>query len=367
MKNPFPFILLIVSLQTTQKQKPDHNHSSPNLVLPVQNLFIITLDGFRWQEVFNGADSILINDENYCPDTATMKMLYWANSPQERRKKLMPFFWNVVADKGQVFGNRIFDNKVNVSNFYALSYPGYNEIFCGNTDISIASNIKRKNPNENVLEWLNGKSAFRDKIVAFSSWDVFPYILNQERNGLHINSGYDELQFDVPDQSLINKVQDESIYNKEPTRHDDLTFVAAKEYLKKFKPRIAFLSFGETDEMAHIGRYDLYLEKAAQCDRMIAELWHWVQSTPGYKDNTSFIITTDHGRGKNSYSWQHHAFFLKGSSQTWLAMIGPNISPLGEMKDKEQIYQKQIAQTIAMLVGENFQTKTTVASAIALK
>jgi hypothetical protein len=366
MKSIFPFILLTISLQTTQKKQSNHEPSS-NQVAPVQNLIIITLDGFRWQEVFNGADSVLINDENYCPDTTTMKMLYWANTPGERRKKLMPFFWNVLAAKGQVYGNRMFDNKVNVSNLYALSYPGYNEIFCGSPDISIASNLKRKNPNENVLEWLNGKSAFRDKIVAFCSWDVFPYILNQERSGLSINSGYDELQFDIPEQSLINKVQDEAIYKKEPTRHDDLTFIAAKEYLQKFKPRIALLSFGETDEMAHIGRYDLYLEKAAQCDKMIAELWHWVQSTPGYKDNTSFIITTDHGRGKNSFSWQHHAFFLKGSSQTWLAMLGPNISPLGEMKDKEQIYQKQLAQTIAVLVGEDFQSKTSAASAIALK
>ena len=56
-----------------------------------------------------------------------------------------------------------------------------------------------------------------------------------------------------------------------------------------------------------------------------------------------------------SSGWANHAFFIKGSSQTWLALIGPNIPPLGEMKNEEQIYQKQIAQTIAGLVGENFQ------------
>jgi hypothetical protein len=37
------------------------------------------------------------------------------------------------------------------------------------------------------------------------------------------------------------------------------------------------------------------------------------------------------------------------------------------MKNEEQIYQKQIAQTIAGLVGENFQANKKVASAIALK
>ncbi len=127
------------------------------------------------------------------------------------------------------------------------------------------------------------------------------------------------------------------------------------------------IGFGETDEMAHQRRYDLYLEKASQIDRMLAELWHWVQSTPGYKDNTTFIITTDHGRGKSSSKWTNHGFFVNGSSQTWLALVGPNIKPLGEMKNDEQIYQKQIAQTIANMVGENFQPDKNVASAIALQ
>jgi len=34
--------------------------------------------------------------------------------------------------------------------------------------------------------------------------------------------------------------------------------------------------------------------------------------------------------------------------------LSPNITPLGEMKNEEQICQRQIVQTIANLVGENF-------------
>jgi hypothetical protein len=37
------------------------------------------------------------------------------------------------------------------------------------------------------------------------------------------------------------------------------------------------------------------------------------------------------------------------------------------MKNEEQIYQKQIAQTIASLVGENFQPVKSVTPAIALR
>ena len=337
-------------------------------IIPSENLFIITLDGFRWQEIFTGADPALINNEKYTPDTATMKMLYWSDNAEGRRKKLLPFFWNVIATKGQLYGNRLYDNKMNTSNAYSISYPGYNEIFTGGTDIDISSNDKHLNPNINVLEWLNKQGSLKGKVAAFTSWDVFPFILNKERSNIVVNSGYENMDpSNDQEQSLINQVQDEAIGEKTNTRHDLLTFLTAKEYVRRQHPRIVFLGLGETDEAAHDKRYDMYLEKAAEADRMIAELWHWVQTTPGYKNNTTLLITTDHGRGKKASTWSDHGMFINGSSQTWLALIGPHISSLGEMKDEQQLYQKQIAQTIAALIGKEFISDQPVASAISLK
>jgi len=365
MKHVFACIILAVCLQATEI--PVKEKSIPPAVSPVKNLFIITIDGFRWQEIFTGADSSLINDERYTPDTSTMKMMYWAPTPEERRKKLMPFFWNVLVNRGQVYGNRSFRNKVNTSNLYSLSYPGYNEMFTGNTDITVASNDKKINPNRNVLEYLNKETSYKGNVVAFTSWNVFPFILNRERSGIKMNSGYQDLDEDEMTQGLVNKVENYGVYDKKETRHDQLTFITAREYINKFQPPVVYLGFGETDEMAHRGRYDLYLEKAAAIDKMIGELWHWVQSDPQYKDNTTFVITTDHGRGRSCSKWADHGLFVNGSSQTWLDIIGPNITPLGEMKNEQQIYQRQIAQTIARLVGENFSSNRPIAPAIALK
>lgn len=330
--------------------------NEPASLQTASNLFIITIDGFRWQEIFTGADESLINDTIYTPDMATIKMLYWADSENERCQKLMPFFWNILAKKGQLYGNRHFDNKVNTANIYNFSYPGYNEIFTGNTDLLVSSNKKKKNANINVLEYLNCKEEFKGKVVAFTSWDVFPYILNEERSDMMINSGYENMEGELISerQAVINKVQTEGVYNKGGTRHDELTFLTAKEYIQQHKPKVMFLGLGETDEYAHSGRYDLYLEHANKVDRMLAELWHWVQTTPGYKDNTTFLITTDHGRGSRDKNWTSHSSFIRGSSQTWLAMIGPSIKPLGEVKEDQQLYQEQIADIIAELVGENF-------------
>ena len=362
MKNILTCLIVFSSVPLLQQQKSSQRfseiiHQVSQTTKPAENLFIITIDGFRWQELFTGADESLINDITYTPDTALTKMLYWSDNEKERRQKLMPFFWNVLSKKGQLFGNRHFDNKVNTANIYTFSYPGYNEIFTGNTDLLVSSNKKKWNSNANVLEYLNAKDEFKGKVVAFTSWNVFPYILNEERNGMMINSGYENMdeQDSSSAQSLINKVQSDAVYNKGGTRHDQLTFLTAKEYVQQHKPKVVFVGLGETDEYAHSKRYDLYLQQANQADRMLGELWQWIQTTPGYKNNTSLLITTDHGRGKMDKNWTSHSTFIRGSSQTWIAMIGPSIEPLGEVKNDQQLYQQEIAGLIAGLVGEKFE------------
>jgi hypothetical protein len=325
-------------------RKNDDKYRIQGNIDPVENLFIITLDGFRWQEIFNGADSLLINDGEFTSEDSLLKTLYWASTCEERRQKLMPFFWSVIGKKGQVYGNRAYSNYVNVVNNYKLSYPGYNEIFTGYPDPHIASNKRKFNPNNNVLEYLNAKTAFHNKVVAFTSWDVFPFIFNEKRSGFLINSGYDTLSASdsLEEETMINNLEEDLVYDKAHTRYDQLTYLAAKEYLKQYHPKVLFLGLGETDEFAHEGRYDLYLQQANQVDKMIADLWHWVQTTTGYANNTTFIITTDHGRGIKD-KWTSHAEFIKGSSQTWLALIGPGIGPLGEMKEPKQLFQQQLA------------------------
>ncbi|MBC7890189.1 MAG: phosphoglyceromutase [Ferruginibacter sp.] len=321
-----------------------------------KHVFIITTDGFRWQEMFTGADSLLINNIKYTSDTALTNAMYWDASVELRRKKLMPFFWNVIAKKGQLYGNRLFNNKVNMKNAYKISYPGYNEILTGYADLRVSSNAPVNNRNINILEYLNRQPAYSGKVVAFSSWNIFPYIINEGRSGIPVNSGYEMLEEDsAGNNTLINQVQ-LGIADKKHTRYDMLTYLGAREYIRAQHPKILFLGLGETDESAHDSRYDLYLQQASMADKMIADLWYHIQTDPFYKDNTTFIITTDHGRGNNTKSWSTHNLFTKGSGETWLAMIGPDIIPSGEIKADQQTYANQLVSTIALLLGERFET-----------
>lgn len=172
-----------------------------------------------------------------------------------------------------------------------------------------------------------------------------------------MNSGYEFLTGESDSAALINGVQNNSIVHKSHTRYDLLTYMAAKEYIQSNHPHVVFISLGETDEFAHKGRYDMYLQQANNVDKMIEELWYFVQTDPFYKNNTTFIITTDHGRGSTPAEWSNHNLFVKGSGEIWLSLIGKDIAPLGEMKDEQILYQNQFASTVAALLNKDFKPK----------
>ncbi|MBC7627010.1 alkaline phosphatase family protein [Ferruginibacter sp.] len=328
-----------------------------------QNVFIITMDGTRWQEIFKGADEALLRNINYVKDTTLMLQQYSHTDPEERRRRLLPFFWSVLAQQGQLMGNRNFDNDVNVANLYKISYPGYSEIFTGFADKLFIPNLAVNNPRSNVLQWLSTQPLYQGKVAAFCSWRVLPFILNEKDGAFPVNGGYEALYEKDSTSTLINGVQ-QNVYNQGSTRHDLLTFECAKNYMQKNHPKVLYLGLGETDEFAHEGAYDTYLQKIHQADAMIAELWYAVQTDPFYKNNTTFIITTDHGRGNKTNTWTTHGFWVKGSGQTWLAMLGAGVSAGGEEKYKQQLYQKQIAATVAALLGLQFKTNHRVAKAM---
>ena len=320
-------LLLFISAQVRHPDRPID-------LQPAKHLFIITLDGLRWQEVYGGADPDILENDRFTPDSAAARLNFKGLDAAARREALMPFCWSVLAGKGQLHGNRYLKSYMNTANMYSFSYPGYNEIFTGNTDLAIASNKKRNNPHRNVLEHLNARPKYKDQVAAFTSWDVFPFILGQHtRKSLFINCGSRDLK---------------------GTRRDQLTFDSAMHYLQLKRPQIMFLGLGEMDEFAHARRYDQYLESIHQADQLIEKLWEWIQQDPEYRDQTNLLITTDHGRGRRDDKWYSHGALISGSSETWMGLLGPGIPPLGELRAHEQRYQQQLASMIAAMVGEEF-------------
>src|SRR6187455_2917562 len=69
------------------------------------HVIVVTLDGMRWQEVFSGMSSALVNEtDGGVRNAEAIERRFGGPTAEERRRRLMPFLWSVVAKEGQIFG-----------------------------------------------------------------------------------------------------------------------------------------------------------------------------------------------------------------------------------------------------------------------
>lgn len=292
-----------------------------------RNVVLITTDGLRWEELFRGANPKMYTEVNQVTTPSLLEKKYGTENDENRREKLMPFIWSTVVKHGEIFGNRDVGSKARVTNDKWFSYPGYNELFTGYPDNTIASNRKIPNKNVTVFEWLNNQPDLNGKVVAFGAWDAFPAIINSTRAKLKVDAG-----------------------------HGD-PYPRLKDYLKDHKPRVMFLGFGPTDGWAHKGNYKEYLGAAHDVDASLADLWKTLQADPQYKDNTTFIFTSDHGRGNSKHSpkaWNSHGKSTPDSDSLYIAIWGPDTPANGVVKGGEEVTQSQVAATLAQALGYDY-------------
>jgi dienelactone hydrolase len=322
-----------------------------------ENVVLITTDGLRWQEVFGGAEEALMTKEaGGVSDAAELRRVFWRDTPAARREALLPFLSTVLVREGQLYGNAARGSVARVTNGHKFSYPGYNELLSGRGDPRIDSNDKKPNPNVTVLEWLNGRLPYRGKVAAFCSWDVFPWIINRERSGVLVNAGFEPATSagDRPRLAMLNQLLADTTPFVDGVRHDSFTFAAALEHVRASRPRVLYVSLGETDDWAHLGRYDNYLYSARRFDRFTRQLWEEMQGMAQYRGRTTFVITVDHGRGSGPMEWKSHGEKIPESEKIWIGVMGPDTPPLGERAQTATVTQSQVAATVAALLGEDF-------------
>jgi hypothetical protein len=347
-------ILLLLTLLTA-------THAFGQQAAKTENVILVTYDGFRWQEFFGGPQKKVMRAKKYVHDRSAIEKRFADSDREKSRAKLMPFMWNVVAKNGQIYGDKKLGNKVTLTNGYKFSFPGYNEIFTGWGDRRVNSNNYPDDPNYNIFDFLAAKKEFEGKVFAVATWDAFPRIINDKRNHVPV---YANMKADATGGIKINnpnKPIDFSTWQTHIPPHnpyaktDSFTYQFAKEYIARYHPRFSFIGFDETDDYAHEGNYDAYLNTANTLDTYMQDLWNFVQSDPQYKDKTTIIITCDHGRGDVPIlEWRHHAL-VYGAQYIWVAVMGPGIAAKGEVKTKMLLHQNQLAATIASLLGYDYK------------
>ena len=312
-----------------------------------QNVVFLFTDGLRWQEVYSGAERTLLKEEDVSK--------YWRESAGERRELLMPFTWQVIAKQGQLYGNRSKGSDCRVLNPHKFSYPGYSETMQGFFDPAIKSNDPVPNPNATVFEWLAKKPRFKGEVAGFANWWVVSAIFNKERCGFYTQCGPEPITFSNDAAAQIyNRLIASVDRNFPPDPDDSFTHESAMKYLREKKPRVMAVLYGETDSWAHEGNYAKYLSAANRFDRWVREYWETLQSIPQYRNKTTLIITTDHGRGDGK-AWTNHGASVTNAEYTWIMVLGPDTPALGEHSNVPTVTNGQVATTISELLGEDYR------------
>lgn len=327
--------------------------------LRTRNVVLVMTDGFRWQELFGGAQAEYIGPAGNVSDTLSLQREFMRDTPDARRRALLPFLWDSIAAKGQLFGDSASGSVARITNTFKFSYPGYSETFTGFADPRIDSNGHPANANTTVFEWLNREPGLRGRVDAFATWDAFSRIINRERSHIPVHDGWDPARAVANTGTARSKVL-RNLYAStarlwRDNAWDALMHQAMLDGVSSRKPRVLFIGYGETDEWAHMGRYDMYLRSAHQVDAYLAELWSMLQRDPQYRGTTTLIITTDHGRGTGR-EWRDHGEKVVGAERIWMAVLGPDTPALG-VRTNTPVQQAQVAATIAALLGKDWTTQ----------
>ena len=326
-----------------------------------QAVVLVTLDGARVEEVFGGLDREILRsqlNERQRVEDQPVYQRFWADTPEARRQKLMPFFWGtLMREHGSVAGNPALGSRVHLSNGHWFSYPGYSEILVGRAqDGTIKSNDPVRNPYPSVLEFLKTHAGLsKQQVAVFASWSVFSAIVEHTEGALTVNAGYQTFESRSDEVRRQSELQFETPTPWDSVRHDAYTVRFALDHLARHRPRVLYLALGETDDWAHDGRYDRVLETFSRTDDYLKQLWTWLQSQPEYRGRTHLLITTDHGRGRTTKDWKDHGKDVVGASETWMAFVSPAMTRRGEWSNHSPISAGQAAATLIKWMGGDWK------------
>ncbi|HEU4402546.1 MAG TPA: alkaline phosphatase family protein [Candidatus Polarisedimenticolia bacterium] len=320
------------------------------------NVILITVDGFRIQEMFAGMDPVVSDKEKQSGiyDLERARSRFWRPTAEERRRALLPFFWGTLAPKGIVLGDKEKGSRVTVTNPLLFSAPGYAEILTGQPQPDVKSNDPIRYPHQTVLEFAQRELHLgRTAVATIGSWENFGLLSSSRPDLFFTNTGYEKVPDAIatPRMRWLSDMQYRIMALWEEGRSDAVTTGLALEYLKKYRPRLLYIALGESDDWAHARRYDRLLDYIRVFDDFLGDLWRTLESSDFYRGRTTLIITTDHGRGVRPSDWVEHDEGIEGSEDIWVAVIGPDTPDRGEVAPSPTVHQADVAATLLQFLG----------------
>jgi hypothetical protein len=256
------------------------------------NVVLVTFDGLRWQELFEGGDPQLTNNPG----------------------PLFPLFWEKVAPRGVVYGNPRAHSTVGVVTPSNASLPGYMSIFA-ETEQGCLTNFCGRIEVPTFVDRLKDELGIpKDQIAVFASWSKLRLAVSARDDVAVVLSGvYDGVELTQhPEHALLEGALD---FDRRP-------MLDGFHYLATVRPRFLHLAFLDSDRFGHRDNYQRYLAVLAAYDRLLLELVERLDQSGAYGRQTALVITTDHGRGQGS-NWGQHGPQVPESARVWAFVMLP--------------------------------------------
>lgn len=263
------------------------------------NVVLVTIDGVRWQDFFRqGAEAVF------------------------------PLFWSKYAAAATIFGDPKTGERFEVSTPSLLSLPAYQEIMTGH-HVPCGSNQCGRVGDETLIdELVRAGFASRTRVVA--SWSKIARATSATEYAF-VDAGFHE--GDAPTPWWF-------------ARFDKSTWARAMVAVES-RPKFLWISLNDADEWAHRGVLDNYENILRRYDRWFDQLVTKVRSLDGYAENTTFIITTDHGRGDGP-DWTSHGADYPMAQQVFAAVLGPGT---GHPRERHDSGHQALRPTMEALLG----------------
>lgn len=302
-------------------------------------IVLVTIDGVRAEDVFDGADPTLrpgSNVEKYRSPAA-----------------VMPRTHQLVATRGVALGaDRPGCGAVHTASGANISLPGYLEIFTGRRTHCRDNNCDRTT-SPTVLD--EAARAGLAPVASIGSWEILDRaVSDRSTTPVLVAEGAQRwpaprpLADDALEQLVSAGERAEAYPGHGRYRPDASTAAIALEYLRSAQPLILHVGLGDPDEYGHRNDYPAYLAAIGQADAFIGKVSDTLDAMGELGARTTVIVTTDHGRNRD---FQHHGAYSLFAARTFVLAFGAHVEGRGVVCPSRDITLADIAPTIRVLTG----------------
>lgn len=116
-----------------------------------------------------------------------------------------------------------------------------------------------------------------------------------------------------------------------------------------YQPQLLWVYLPNVDHEGHTGVWENYTGAIKTADSLVFRLWDFIQNDPFYKDNTTLLVTNDHGRHTDDFSG--HGCGCEGCRHIMFLALGPDVKQ-NYVSDTRRVLP-DFAVTASMLLDVN--------------